>query len=64
MKKIIYILIFTILLSGCGQNQNINVIEETEKYINYLNSKNVKTLDYTIRTHPYEDHIGSMNVLL
>lgn len=118
---------FTILLSGCGQNQNINVIEETEKYteetseklnditndkqsqeteeyiktnlkvhfidvgqadacliesnnhfmmidagnnddadllLNYLNSKNVKTLDYMIGTHPHEDHIGSMDSII
>lgn len=32
--------------------------------LNYLNSKNVKTIDYMIGTHPHEDHIGSMDTVI
>ncbi|MBA2904368.1 competence protein ComEC [Clostridium saccharobutylicum] len=33
---------------------------DKKKFLNYLNSLNLKKLDYVIATHPHEDHIGNM----
>lgn len=33
---------------------------DKKKLFNYLNSLNLKKLDYVIATHPHEDHIGNM----
>ncbi|SFU56810.1 competence protein ComEC [Clostridium sp. DSM 8431] len=32
--------------------------------INYLNSYNVKKIDYLIATHPHDDHIGSLSYII
>lgn len=38
--------------------------DDSDLILNYLNSKNVKTIDYMIGTHPHEDHIGSMDTVI
>ena len=37
---------------------------EEDKLFNYLDSINIKSLDYVIATHPHEDHIGNMGKLI
>jgi len=32
--------------------------------VDYLNSRNIKTIDYLIATHPHEDHIGGMETVI
>lgn len=34
--------------------------ENSTYFLNYLNSLNIKKIDYIIATHPHEDHIGNM----
>lgn len=34
------------------------------KLINYLNSLNIKNIDYLVATHPHEDHIGNMFTII
>lgn len=38
--------------------------DSEDKILKYLKSKNIKSLDYLLATHPHEDHIGNMDVLL
>ncbi|NFO47616.1 MBL fold metallo-hydrolase [Clostridium botulinum] len=48
------------------QVNNINMLidsgpkESKKELLNYLNSLNIKKIDYIIATHPHEDHIGNM----
>lgn len=35
-----------------------------DKLIKYLNSLNIKKIDYVIATHPHEDHIGNMDDII
>ena len=37
---------------------------EEEFMVEYLNSKNIDTLDYIIGTHPHADHIGGMDAVI
>lgn len=37
---------------------------EEEFMVEYLNSKNVNTIDYLIGTHPHADHIGGMDAVI
>lgn len=46
------------LLIDAGPNDN------TDKLISYLNKQNIKKLDYVVATHPHEDHIGGMDVVI
>lgn len=43
------------MLIDAGNNQDSSYI------LKYLNSLNIKKIDYLIATHPHEDHIGSMD---
>lgn len=38
--------------------------DSKEKVVNYLDSLNIRSLDYVIATHPHEDHIGNMDTLI
>lgn len=38
--------------------------ESRKNILNYLNSVNIKKLDYVIATHPHEDHIGNMSKII
>jgi len=38
--------------------------DDSALILDYLHSKNVKTIDYMIGTHPHEDHIGSMDTVI
>lgn len=38
--------------------------KSTDKLLSYLNSINIKKLDYVIATHPDEDHIGGMSTII
>ncbi|WP_333861259.1 ComEC/Rec2 family competence protein [Clostridium sp.] len=46
------------LLIDAGPTKNTN------KLLSYLNSINIKKLDYVIATHPDEDHIGGMSTII
>lgn len=48
-----------ILVDGGDRND-----QTAEHIINYLNSKDVKKLDYIISTHPHSDHIGNLAAVL
>ncbi len=52
----------SMLLQADGMNMLIDTGSKSakDKLFNYLDSLNVKKLDYIIATHPHEDHIGSM----
>ncbi|MBW6411252.1 MBL fold metallo-hydrolase [Clostridium sp. YB-6] len=38
--------------------------ESRNNLLNYLESLNIKTLDFVIATHPHEDHIGNMDKII
>lgn len=46
------------LLIDAGPN------DSTDKLISYLDKQNIKKLDYVVATHPHEDHIGGMDVVV
>lgn len=46
------------MLIDAGENDKGTQIQD------YLNSQNVKKLDYIIGTHPHSDHIGGMDVII
>lgn len=46
-----------ILIDG-GNNDDADLL------VNYLKDQDVKTLDYVIGTHPHEDHIGGLDVVI
>ncbi|MPQ44965.1 ComEC/Rec2 family competence protein [Clostridium tarantellae] len=50
------------LIQVNGKNLLIDAgpTKSADKLIKYLKSRNVKTLDYVVATHPHEDHIGGM----
>ena len=46
------------LLIDAGENNQGSVV------VDYLNSQNIKQLDYVIGTHPDSDHIGGLDVVI
>lgn len=38
--------------------------DSSSKIMNYLSKQNIKKLDYIIATHPHEDHIGNMDLVI
>jgi beta-lactamase superfamily II metal-dependent hydrolase len=57
-----------ILLTTPDGNMLIDAGDNIEKYEqalkNYLNTLNIKTLDYFVLTHPHADHIGGADMIL
>ncbi len=46
------------MLIDAGNNADSNLV------VNYLKQQNVSKLDYVIGTHPHEDHIGGLDVVI
>ncbi|WP_244833104.1 ComEC/Rec2 family competence protein [Clostridium sp. BJN0001] len=38
--------------------------ESKDMILNYLDSQNIKKLDFVVATHPHEDHIGNMSSII